>query len=205
MQRSILVYGFLFLFLYRNASAQEIQFELKASEEILPTKANFELTDVFITKNPSTSIGSIYNTNNQQYKATIKSGLTEGIKTFYRNSSKKSDSDRSIQMRIVEFRLTEKQASSNVASGELKIKFSYFLKTSFEPVHLVDYEAGITYQRSINRTDLVNQILNRGISNSFEFFNNWVNDHAPHNRKLANTVRLEIVTKTYKSGKDTVF
>ncbi|MCH6236400.1 DUF922 domain-containing protein [Cognataquiflexum rubidum] len=105
----------------------------------------------------------------------------------------------------MEFKISEKQTSSKVASGELKIKFGYFLKTSFEPIHLVDYEAGITYQRSIHRTDLIDQILNRGLVNSIVFFNDWINDHATHNRKLAKAVRLEIVEKKKKSDQDTVF
>ena len=108
-------------------------------------------------------------------------------------------------MRVLEFKISEKQTSSKVASGELKIKFGYFLKTSFEPIHLVDYEAGITYQRSIHRTDLIDQILNRGLVNSIVFFNDWINDHATHNRKLAKAVRLEIVEKKKKSDQDTVF
>jgi len=205
MQRKLLVLGFLILIIFWNASAQEKLFELNSSDKIVLDAASFELSEVLNTQKDLNLIGQVYNTGNQLYKAKIKNGLAGGIKTFYRNSIKKTDSDRAILLRVLEFKILEKQQSSKVASGELKIKFGYFLKTSFEPIHLVDYEAGITYQRSIHRTDLINQILNRGIANSIVFLNDWINDHASHNRKLAQTVRLEMIEKKNKSDQDTVF
>ncbi|MCR9016607.1 DUF922 domain-containing protein [Aquiflexum gelatinilyticum] len=167
--------------------------------------SSFNLSDVIYDQDESASIGKIYIAQNQPNKAIIKNGLAGGISIFYKNSIQKTDNDRTIQLKVLEFTINEKLQSSKVASGELKVKFGYFLKTSFEPVHLVDYEAGITYQRSIHRTDLVNQILSRGISNSIVFINDWINEHATHNRKLAKTVRLEIVEKMNRSDRDTVF
>lgn len=205
MQRKLLVLAFLILMISGSISAQEKQFDLNASNKIVLDAADFELSEVIKKQDDNTSIGSIYISNNQQYKAIIKNGLSEGIKTFYSKSIKKTDSDRAIQLKVLEFTITEKQQSSKVASGELKIKFSYFLKTSFEPVHLVDYEAGITYQRSIHRTDLIGQILSRGLANSIVFLNDWIHDNANSNRKLAKTVRIEIVEKHRKSDQDTVF
>jgi hypothetical protein len=205
MQRKFLVLAFSILIIYSKAIGQEIQFDLKVSENNLLDNTGFVLSEVLDTQNDVTSIGKVYNANNQLYKAKVKSGLADGIKTLYSNATKKYDSDRDIQLKVIEFKISEKLQSSKVASGELKIKFSYFLKTSFEPVHLVDYEAGITYQRSIHRTDLINQILNRGISNSLVFFNDWIKDHANHNNKLAKSVQLEIVEKQRKSDQDTVF
>lgn len=205
MQRKILFLAFSILIISSKVIGQEIQFDLNVSKNNLLDNNGFVVSEVLDTQVDLSSIGKVYISNNQLYKAKIKSGLANGIKTFYSNSIKKSDTDRAIQLKVNEFKISEQLQSSKAASGELKIKFSYFLKTSFEPVHLVDYEAGITYQRSIHRTDLINQILNRGITNSLVFLNDWINDHANHNNNLAKSVRLEIVEKQNKSDLDTVF
>lgn len=205
MRRKSLLLAILFLISFRNSIAQDILFDLKGTAKIILEDAGFELSEVLNAQEDMALIGRVYNINNQLIKAKIKNGLSDGIKTFYSNSIKKTDSDRAIQLKVLEFSITEKQQSSKVASGELKIKFGYFLKTSFEPVHLADYEAGITYKRSIHRMDLIGQILNRGLVNSIVFFNDWINDNATVNRKLAKTVRLEILEKKKKSDQDTVF
>jgi hypothetical protein len=205
MQKNLLLFTILILFLSQTVAAQEIQFDLKKVEGQVLANAGFELVEVLYGSGKQTSIGSIYNTNNQLYKANIKNGLSEGLKGFYNNSLQQTDIDRKIQIRVLDFKISETQQSSKVASGELKVKFAYYLKGSFEPVHLVDYEAGITYQRSIHRTDLVNQILNKGVSNSLIFFNDWIKDHATYNRKLAKNVKLQIFEKSRKSDQDTVF
>ncbi|MCH6200755.1 hypothetical protein MMU07_14310 [Aquiflexum sp. LQ15W] len=205
MRRKSLLFASLILILIRNSFAQDILFDLKGTDKIILEVAGFELSEVLNTQADLTLIGKVYNTNNQLIKAKINKGLSNGIKTFYSNSIKKTDPGRVIQLKVLEFKIAEKPQSSKVASGELKIKFGYYLKTSFEPVHLVDYEAGITYKRSIHRMDLIDQILNRGLANSIVFFNDWINGNASVNRKLAKTVRLDILEKKKKSDQDTVF
>ncbi|WP_373522804.1 hypothetical protein [Aquiflexum sp.] len=205
MQRIISALIILFPILIGHVFAQEIQFELTRVEGQTLDNSGFELVEVLEIQSNTTSIGSIYNANNQLYKVNIKKSISDGIKSFYKNSLLQIETDRAIQIRVVDFKISEKQQSGKVASGELKIKFMYYLKGSFEPVHLVDYEAGITYQRSIHRTDLVNQILNKGVANSLVFFNDWIKDHATYNRKLAKSVKLQIFEKFRKSDQDTVF
>lgn len=205
MQRILLALIILFPTLIGHAFAQEIQFELTRVGGQLLENSGFELVEVLDVQNNSTSVGSIYSVNNQIYNIKIKNSISQGIKSFYTKSLQQTETERAIQIRVVDFKISEKQQSNKVASGELKIKFSYYLKGSFDPVHLVDYEAGITYQRSIHRTDLVNQILNKGVSNSLIFFNDWIKDHETYNRNLAKSVRLEIIEKSRKSDQDTVF
>lgn len=205
MQKKLLLFTFFILSLAQTVAAQEIQFELKKVEGQVLDNAGFELVEVLYETGNLTSIGSIYNANNQLYKVNIRNGLTSGLKGFYYNSLQQTDINRKIQLRVLDFKISEKPQSSKVVSGELKIKFAYFLKGSFDPVHLVDYEAGISYQRSLHRTDLINQILNKGVTNSMVFFNDWIKNHATFDRKLANSVRLEIIEKSRKSDNDTVF
>jgi len=205
MQRKLFPLVILFLIHIFPAIAQEIQFELTKVEGQILANAGFELVEVLEIQSNRSILGSFYTSNNQLNNAKIKNGIAEGIKSFYKNSLQKTEVDRKIQIRVLDFKLLEKQQSNKVASGELKIKFGYYLKGSFEPVHLVDYEAGITYQRSMHRTDLINQILNKGVGNSLIFFNDWIKNHATYNRKLAKSVRLEIVEKSRPSDKDSVF
>lgn len=205
MQRKLSALSFFIVCLLQSVAAQEIQFELVKSNGPILVNAGFELVEVLNQQANLTSIGSIYNASNKLNKVVIKNGLTVGLRSFYGNSLQKSNIDRKIQLRVQDFKIVEKPQNSKVVSGELKIRFAYFLKGSFDPVHLVDYEAGISYQRSMHRTDLINQILNRGVTNSMVFFNDWIKDHATFDRKLAKSVRLEIVEKSRKSDNDTVF
>ncbi|WP_373493344.1 hypothetical protein [Aquiflexum sp.] len=205
MQKDFWALTILFLLPLCGSIAQEIQFELTKVDGQILKNSGFELVEVLDVQRKFTSIGSIYTVNNQQDKVKIKNGVPQGLKSFYNKSLQQTTTDRNIQIRVLDFTISEKRQSTSVASGELKIKFGYYLKGSFDPVHLVDYEAGITYKRSIHRTDLINQILNKGVTNSLVFFNDWIKNHATYNRKLAKSVKLEIVEKSRMSDRDTVF
>ncbi len=184
--------------------AQEIRFELPGSALEL-FESSFELEEVVDSRPTRSSLGSIFSSSNQSALTHIQDGLERGIKRFYNNSINQTGSQRRIQMRVLNMEIAEKKQSGSVVSGDVKMKFGYYLLGAFEPVHLVDYEAGMNYRRSIHRTDLVEQVLSQGLRKSIQFLNEWIMDQAASNRNLARSVRLEIIKIERKSDRDTVF
>ncbi len=183
---------------------QELSFGLKGSTLEL-YESSFELVEVVDFRNNKSSLGKIFTGPNQTSGITIEKGIGEGIKQFYNNSIQKTGSQRPIQMRILELAVTEQKQASSVVSGDVRMKFGFYLKGKFEPVHLVDYESGMNYRRSINRTDLVEQVLSQGLRKSLQFFNDWIIDNSASDRRLASLVRLEIIQNNRSSDRDTVF
>ena len=99
MRRKSLLLAILFLISFRNSIAQDILFDLKGTAKIILEDAGFELSEVLNAQEDIALIGKVYNIKNQLIKAKIKFGLSDGIKTFYSNSIKKTDSDRAIQLK----------------------------------------------------------------------------------------------------------
>lgn len=195
---------FLLLGILNQVAAQEITFGLKGSSlELL--KSDFDIVEVLDTRNQKLGLGRIYTANNQTAESKIAGGMTQGIKRYFNNSINKSTNPRPIQVRIQELNLSEKRENTTVVSGELKLKLAFYIKGTFDPVHLVEYQTGMNYRRSVNRTDLVEQVLDQALRKSLQFFNDWLIEHSSTHHRLAKQVRIELRESSRKSDRDTVF
>jgi hypothetical protein len=195
---------FLLLGILNQVAAQEITFGLKGSSlELL--KSDFDIVEVLDARNQKLGLGRIYTANNQTAESKIAGGMTQGIKRYFNNSINKSTNPRPIQVRIQELNLSEKRENTTVVSGELKLKLAFYIKGTFDPVHLVEYQTGMNYRRSVNRTDLVEQVLDQALRKSLQFFNDWLIEHSSTHHRLAKQVRIELRESSRKSDRDTVF
>ncbi|ERM81568.1 hypothetical protein P872_09790 [Rhodonellum psychrophilum GCM71 = DSM 17998] len=204
MHEKLLGLLILLISLITPLKAQEISFGLKRNALDLPERI-FELVEVVDARRNKPALGKIYTSSNQSVLYGLEGGLQEGLKQFYNNAVPKKGEIRRIQLHVLEFAIVEQKQGNSVASGDIKMKFAYYLEGAFQPIHLVDYEAGMNYRRSINRTDLVGNVLNQGIKKSVQFLNDWIRDQAADDRRLANKVRVEIIEKDRINHPDTVF
>jgi hypothetical protein len=204
MFKNIIGLGILLLGFVLPIKAQEISFGLKGSP-LEVYESSFELVEVVDLRNNKPFLGKIYTASSQTVSSRIEGGVEAGLKRFFNNTIHQVGNKRPIQLRILEFGITEQKQGSTVVSGDVKLKFGYYLKGAFEPVHLVDYEAGMNYRRSINRTDLVEQVLSQGLRNSLQYLNDFIIDQSASDRRLAKAVRVEFVENERISDRDTVF
>lgn len=204
MHKKSLCLLILLISLKTHLQAQEISFDLKGKALDMSERL-FELVEVVDKRSNRTTLGKIYISSNQSTSSGFKGGFQEGFKQIFNSSVPKKGVPRHIQLHILELALIEQRPGNAVVSGEVKIKFAYYLEGAFHPVHLVDYEAGINYRRSINRTDLVGEVLSQGIIKSVRFLNDWIKDQAANNRSLANSVRVKLINKDRVNPPDTVF
>src|SRR5690606_29727064 len=111
-----------------------------------------------------------------------------------------------IQVRIFELELTEKlNSETGLYEGDVQLALGFFLKGSFDPVHLLDYAGSIQYQRSGFRMDKVEAVINKLFSNSISYFDNWMQNQKLSNRALASSFRLEIIDDKPVSTSEKVY
>lgn len=182
--------------------AQSIQLRLDPLAEPL-NNSFYEVVAVEVDKN---SIGTIYSPNTNKEVVSFNESLDAKLLDYFNSSIQKSTGKtQSILLKVSQFELAETNQGRNVASGTFKMKLGFYVQGEFEPVHLVDFEGGMDYKRSINRTDLVQQVVNQGMGNVLKFFDDWMNQQQLSNRQLATAVRLSILTNHRKSDRDSVF
>lgn len=204
MHEKLLSFLILMVSLTASLQAQEISFGLKGNALEISERV-FELVEVVDKRSNKNSLGKIYTSSNQSISSGIEGGIQESLKKFFNNPVPKKGEQRRIQVHVMDLGLVEQKQSNSVVSGEVKMKLSYFLEGTFQPVHLVDYEAGMNYRRSINRTDLVGDVLSQGLKKSVQFLNDWIIDQSANDHRLANKVRVEIVNKNRNNHPDTVY
>lgn len=187
---------------FQTLQAQNIQLQLTPLEQPI-ADSFYEIVAVeFDGKN----IGGIYNIDNKKTGVVFSDPLDTKLLDYFNSSIQTSNGKtQPILMRVSKFELAESNQARNVAAGTFKMKFSFYVQGEFEPVHLVDFEGGMDYKRSINRIDLVQQVVNQGMGNVIKFFDDWMNQQQLSNRQLATTVSLNIVTNHRKSDRDSVF
>jgi hypothetical protein len=199
-----LITVFLVLGIITQAAAQELTFGLKGSNlELMET--DFEIVEVLDARNNKAGLGRIFTANNQTEDSKIAGGMTQGLMRYFNNSLNKSNKPRPIQVSILDLQLSEQRQNTSVVSGELKLKLAFHLKGTYEAVHLVDYQSGMNYRRSIHRTDLVEQVMDQALRKSLQFFNDWLIENSSTHYRLAKEVRIEVKETTKRSDRDTIF
>ncbi|TVP50181.1 MAG: hypothetical protein EA341_08050 [Mongoliibacter sp.] len=188
-----------------KAFPQEVSFTVSKKTETIHN-AIFEIVEIQDERKGGESIGDIFTQSTVLSKVRLGKDISQTLKNYFSTSvMSQAGSRQSILVKIEQFEIKESKNTSTVASGELKMKLGYYVKGSFDPIHLMDYEGGMNYRRSINRLDLAERVVQQALDNSLEYFNQWINSQALSNRALAGSVKLVIEDRAFKSDKDTVF
>lgn len=197
---------FLTVVLYSgNTFSQGVNFTLTPKSDPIQN-AIFEIIEVENLGRNLSEIGKVYTDANKMQSARMGNNLSEVFKSYMNQSIRSKNSvNQAILVKVEQFEIAESKASGNVASGELKIKLGFYVKSSFEPIHLLDYEGGMNYRRSINRLDLAQKVIQQAMDNALEYFDQWINSQALSNRALAGSVQIVVEDGDYISGRDTVF
>jgi hypothetical protein len=205
MKSTCLVFLFCVLSISGRVYSQNLTFSLKAKQEPIEN-AIFEIIEVQDGRKVGESIGKIYTQGTVMSTAQIGDGIAQTLKNYFKTSVKsQNDTKQAILVNVEQFEIIETKSTNTVAGGELKLKFGFYVKGSFDPIHLMDYEGGMNYRRSINRLDLAERVIQQALDNSLDYFNQWINSQALNNRALAGSVRLIIENKAFESDQDTVF
>lgn len=193
------------ILLIGDAISQQVVFQLSAKENPIHD-AIFEIVEVRDNRKKGEALGQIYTSAAQKSNVLLGNDINAELKKYFANSIRpQSGKNQQILVSIETFELSENKNAQNTTAGELKLKFGFYVKGSFEIVHLLDFEGGMSYRRSIHRTDLVQQVTQQALGKALEYFNEWIDSQALSNRSLAKSVKLIVEDGKNRSGRDTVF
>lgn len=151
------------------------------------------------------SIGKIYTSSGADI-LNIQGGVTGGLEDYFFGSLAQNTSLRPVTLRVNQLEVKEKRGSQNGRiEGAIKLDFSFLLHKGDSLVHLLDYQGGANYKRSLGSFAVVSSAMQQSLDNSLRYFNSWIASQAATNIHLATGVQLEIEDYSEIEKGDTVF
>lgn len=138
------------------------------------------------------------------YALDLDGGGYESIRNFMFQAIERNPLRRSINVRIKEFIVKETVSGDNRVNGVATVVFNFDLEKEYGDVYLTEYRTTAKYARSYNNLSVVENTIRKLLGNSLKFLNIWMNNEAPHNLKLAKSLKISF--KNYlKQHQDTVY
>lgn len=163
----------------------------------------FEVQDIRAIQ---ANIGEIFTSSRSPKKEPLKlkGGVAVGVKDFISGTVSTDRSKRPVVIQVQKMNVQEKQGAEGRVKGQIDLTLRFMLKGD-SLVHLLDYEGGARYTRSLGRYGVIGDAMQQSLGNGLTYFNEWINQQAPRNIKLAKGVKLEIKDYPLKERGDTVF
>ncbi len=187
-------------------AGQELKVSLRPIEVPLQS-TGYKIVEAIDLRANKSSIGEVHYFKGQKRKVTFQNSFDQSLMGFFRSSVQAiPDKPLHIQARIYSLGVSEKPISgNNIYEGNIELVIGFFKKENSELVHLVDYTGSAQYRRSLNRMDMIENVVNRVFHNSLNYFDTWMKMQVMENRDLARSVRLEIIDTPKTSNSDTVY
>lgn len=186
--------------------AQDLRINLRYEDE--PIHAlGYQIKEVLDLRPSKQKIGEVHALGNNKRSIVFAEELVRSASKFFNKAVQSlGDAQQPIQVRIYEMKINETKASDrNVYEGDFHMIIGFFKLGMGEPVHLVDYTGSAQYKRSINRLDMIENVVNRVFKSSLNYFDTWMKLQVMEHRHLARSVRLEVLDQAKPSHKDTVY
>ena len=137
----------------------------------------------------------------------LKGGTLPSIQAFVIGSLSQNMSLRPVVIKIKDCKIIEKLIDSNrgVIEGEVYLDFGFHLERGEELVHLLDFQGGMSYKRSMRQLSVIEPIFRRSLANALKYFHDWIEREAGINEKLARSVKVNIADYRVDFRDDTVF
>jgi len=164
------------------------------------------VTDDRIDKNPVASV--VYKTgpqSNVTRPVDLTGGAANAIKQFIAHNLNQKATLRPVIITLYNFKLTESTAPGGKINGHLSMVISFGLQKDYGTLNLVQYKGGMRYTRPEAQTDVAETILRQGIEDALVWFNNWINQYAEKDIRLAKGVKVKFSDYTEKPEGDTIY
>lgn len=135
----------------------------------------------------------------------VQGGVEAALNGFMKKSFRQETSLRPVLVQVKKCLVEEKSVGKDLIEGEVNLFFTYMLEKGDSLFHLLDYKGGAKYKRSPGRYSVIASAMRQSLVSSLKYFNDWMNQEAAHNIKLAKGVRLRITDYGLKEKGDTVF
>jgi hypothetical protein len=135
----------------------------------------------------------------------LQGGAEVSLYRYLKRNLARQETKRPVIIKIKELALTETNKKDGSLDGQVQLQLSFGLEKEYGFEHLVDYRGGLKYKRIQGDQTSVERYLRPLITASLTYFNNWVKDNEPVNRKLATAVRFSFTDYTEVPEGDTIY
>ncbi len=165
------------------------------------------VVDARSNKNPVAFLVPSVTSGTQLELVDLKGGLEAALSLFVANSLKKDTNLRPIWIKVKDCQIIEKlvDASRGVVEGQVHLDFAFELERGDDQVHLLDFQGGMSYKRSVRQRAVIEPVFRRSIGNALKYFHDWIEKEAGRNEKLAKSVKVTMRDYRVDNEDDTVF
>ncbi|WP_240676202.1 hypothetical protein [Botryobacter ruber] len=135
----------------------------------------------------------------------LQGGGQQAIRAFMLESLPRNTQLRPVTIRLKECRVTEIPGATGMVNGRIAIAMAFEYKRGEEVVQLMEYQGGARYVRPASQQAVVEPTLRQALGESLRYLNNWMNQEADTNLKLAKAIRLHIADFAPATEIDTVY
>lgn len=135
----------------------------------------------------------------------LKGGGLYSIRQFIKQSLPADTALRPVFIRLRECKIVEGPSEQGSVEGTVIISMAFELKRGEEFIPLTEYKGSARYIRSSRQNTIIEKALRQSLSSSLKYLNNWMNQEAPHNIKLAKGIKIFFDDFIQQAAGDTVF
>ncbi|QXV67216.1 hypothetical protein INP83_09060 [Mucilaginibacter sp. 21P] len=181
--------------------------DLKTNPSIVKPN-QFYIKEVIDSRKNKSALGKMQpykgGTTTLPYNTNLKGG-SAALSAFVANSVYADKEQRSIILTINELSVNEEPLTIGAVKGNIKISLSFALQGTYSDIDLTSYTSSTTFQRPAGSPQQIEPILSKTITNGLIFFDNWMNNNAGDNIKLATAVKLSFANYQDKTEGDTIY
>lgn len=197
----------IFVFFSSVTIAQQAMLHLRPVLEPFH-QTNYRITEVLDVRGVSEkSIGEVYYTKIDKAPVVFEKELSDLILMRFQSEISFPDSvERDIQVRLDMLNVWERPNSkTGLYDGRMDIRLSFYLLTDLDPIYLIKYGNRITYQRSLNGINKLQDLVTEYMDESLEYFDTWIKTKGLQHRDLAESIELRMKDPLRQPTMDTVF
>jgi hypothetical protein len=207
---------FVLVFLGVKSRAQQ-KTEIVLHDEHLPiTPKEFYIANVIDERANRTAVawllptGSTESNQSKTYPVDLQGGGLTAIKQFIDHSLPRNTALRPIVISIKKFITTETPLAGGRVEGHTSLIMSFYLKSDENDTliggqHLADYNGSAIYNRNAGPPQNIEPTLRHVLENGLIYLNNWMNQQANNNIKLAKSIKVTFTDFMEKPEGDTIY
>ncbi|WP_432710733.1 hypothetical protein [Pedobacter sp.] len=135
----------------------------------------------------------------------LQGGGATSLYNYLKRNLPRQVTKRPVIIKIKELHLTETNNKEGKTDGQVQLQLSFGLKKDYGFEHLVDYRGGLKFKRNQGDKTSIERYIRPLITASLSYFNDWVKDNEPVNKKLATAVKFNFTDYKELPEGDTIY
>ncbi|MDB4903171.1 MAG: hypothetical protein JWQ63_2452 [Mucilaginibacter sp.] len=154
--------------------------------------------------------GNTASTQRKAFPVDLQGGSLTAIKQFIDHNLPRNTALHPVIISIKKFTTTETALAGGRVEGHISLIMSFYLKsneydTLIGGQHLADYNGSAVYNRNTGPPQDIEPTVRHMLGNGLIYLNNWMNQQANNNIKLAKSVKVTFTDFLAKPEGDTIY